>query len=83
MNLEDILRDILFEKMEDSFIFRNAYLTLNIANGGFLDKKKKDSLPHAKFNTEEETDSHSGRFGNTCRFRTQVIEKMCNPNCLS
>lgn len=38
MNLEDILRDILFEKMEDSFIFRNAYLTLNIANGGFLDK---------------------------------------------
>lgn len=33
MNLEDILRDILFEKMGDSFIFRNAYLTLNIANG--------------------------------------------------
>lgn len=70
MNLEDILRDILFEKMGDSFIFRNAYLALNIANGVFLDKKKKDSLPYAKFNTEEETDSHSERFGNTCRFRT-------------
>lgn len=56
MNLQDIFRDILFEKMGDSFIFRNAYLTLNIANGVFPDKEKNDSLPYAKFSTERRQD---------------------------
>lgn len=51
MNLKDILRDLLFEKRGDSFIFRNAYFILNIAVMVFLDKKKTDSLPNEKFGT--------------------------------